>query len=104
MKILPETDIYAILSDAHSAGRGNIETARQLLEAGVRIIQYREEDFAAGRKLAECLAIREQCRRHSACFIVNDDAGLAAAVRADGLHLGQDDLPPSLARRVIGED
>ena len=101
---LPQTDIYAVLSSAHSRGRPNIEVARQLLEAGVKIIQYREKALPMRQKYAECLAIRELCRRHDACFIVNDDAGLAVAVGAGGLHLGQDDLPPAAARKIIGEE
>ena len=96
--------MYAVLSDACSAGRGNVETARLLLEAGVKIIQYREKDFPMRRKYAECMAISQLCREHDSCFIVNDDAGLAVACDADGLHLGQDDLPPEVARKVIGED
>jgi thiamine-phosphate pyrophosphorylase len=101
MKSLPETDIYAVLSNAHSLGRGNVETARLLLTAGVRIIQYREKDFTAQRKFDECLAIRDLCREYGACFIVNDDAALAAAVGADGLHIGQFDLQPAAARDLI---
>ncbi len=101
---LPETDVYAVLSDACSAGRGNVATARLLLDAGVKIIQYREKDFQMRRKYTECLTIRELCRQHDACFIVNDDAGLAVTCGADGLHVGQDDLPPGAARSIIGED
>ena len=104
MRNLPQTDIYAVLSDAHCLGRGNLETARALLEAGVKIIQYREKNFPMRRMYGECIAINRLCREHGACFIVNDDAGLAAACGAGGLHLGQDDLPPEAARRVIGED
>ena len=103
-RLLPDTDLYAILSSAHSRGRGNIETARLLLEAGVKIIQYREKDFPPRQKHAECLAIRELCREFSVCFIVNDDALLAKSVAADGLHLGQGDLDPAAARKIIGDD
>ena len=103
-KCLPDSDIYVILSDLHSAGRGNIETARLLLEAGIKIVQYREKGFQISRKYEECLAIRELCLQHDACFIVNDDAALAFAVAADGLHIGQDDLPPREARKIIGEE
>jgi thiamine-phosphate pyrophosphorylase len=103
-RFLPDTDIYAVLSSAHSLGRGNVETARLLLEAGVKIIQYREKSFSMLRKYNECLAIRELCREFGAFFIVNDDAGLALAVEADGLHLGQDDLPPAAARKTVGEE
>jgi thiamine-phosphate pyrophosphorylase len=101
---LPDTDIYAILSSAHCLGRSNVEVARRLLAARVKIIQYREKDFPMRQKYAECLAIRKLCREYDACFIVNDDAAVAAAVGADGLHLGQDDLPPAAARKVVGEE
>jgi thiamine-phosphate pyrophosphorylase len=104
MRNLPQTDIYAVLSSAHCLGRGNIETARLLLEAGVKIIQYREKDFPMRRKYEECLVIRQLCLRYGACFIVNDDTGLAVACDADGLHVGQEDLPPEAARRVLGEE
>lgn len=99
---LPETDIYGILSSAHCRGRGNVETARLLLEAGVRIIQYREKDFQTLQKYEECCAIRDLCRQHGACFIINDDALLARSVDADGLHLGQNDLTPETARIIVG--
>lgn len=104
MRGLPETDIYAVLSDACSLGRGNVMTARLLLEAGVKIIQYREKDFRYHRQLEECTAIRQLCDQHQACFIVNDDFELALAVKADGVHLGQGDLAPAEARRLIGDD
>ncbi|PPD57596.1 thiamine phosphate synthase [Dehalogenimonas etheniformans] len=103
-KNLPQTDIYAILSDACSGSRGNVETARFLLKAGIKIIQYREKDFPMRRKYEECVAISRLCREYDACFIVNDDAGLAIACGAEGLHLGQDDLPSDAARRVVGAD
>jgi thiamine-phosphate pyrophosphorylase len=103
-RTLPKSSIYAVLSDACSAGRGNVETTRLLLEAGVKIIQYREKDFPMRQKYRECLAIKQLCREHGAFFIVNDDAGLAVACDADGLHLGQDDLPPEAARRVVGDE
>lgn len=101
---LPDTDIYAVLSSMHSLGRNNIETARQLLEAGIKIIQYREKNFSSYQKHQECQDIRRLCRRHNACFIINDDAELAVASDADGLHLGPNDLPPEAARHLIGPD
>ncbi|AKG53130.1 thiaminphosphate pyrophosphorylase [Dehalogenimonas sp. WBC-2] len=85
-------------------GRGNVETAKQLLEAGVKIIQYREKSFTSRQKYIECTAIRELCCRHDACFIVNDDPYLALEVKANGLHLGQDDIAPEAARRIIGDE
>ncbi|MDO8567435.1 MAG: thiamine phosphate synthase, partial [Dehalococcoidales bacterium] len=76
---------------------------KQMLEAGVKIIQYREKEFGMLKKYRECLSIRDLCAKHDACFIVNDDVHLALAVEADGVHLGQDDLPAAVARELVGE-
>ena len=56
-----------------------------------------------GEQYRECLAIRELTRQYEACFIVNDHIDLALAVGADGVHLGQDDLPVAEARKLMGE-
>jgi thiamine-phosphate pyrophosphorylase len=101
---LPVTDLYAVLSSAHSAGRGNVRTAELLLQAGVRIIQYREKEFPFDRQLAECAEIARLSGLHNACFIVNDSLELALAAGAGGLHLGQSDLPPAVARVRLGRD
>lgn len=98
------TDIYGITTEEFCRGRGNVETARQLLAAGVRVIQYREKAKPGRRMFEECLAIRELCCEARATFIVNDHVDLALLVGADGVHVGQDDLPPREVRRLIGPD
>lgn len=72
------------------------------LTAGVRLVQYRAKEADDRSRLAEAQALRDLCARHGALFIVNDRIDLALAVDADGVHLGQDDLPPELARRLLG--
>ena len=99
----PETDIYCITASQFSLGRSNIEVVEQMMEAGIKIIQYREKDFSMLRKYRECLAIRELTTRHGACFIVNDDIHLALAVKADGVHVGQEDLPVEKVRELVGD-
>jgi thiamine-phosphate pyrophosphorylase len=86
------------------------------LVAGVRLVQYRAKDEPAGhgraevsapddrRRLGQASALRQLCHRHGALFIINDRIDLALAVDADGVHLGQGDLPPAIARRLIGPD
>ena len=96
--------IYAILSEEHSLGRSNPEVAGKLLESGVRVIQYREKDKKAGAMLEDCLAIRDMTRRAGATFIVNDHVDLAILADADGVHLGQEDLPPHAVRRLLGPE
>ncbi len=99
----PDTDLYCITASEYSLGRSNQEIVKQMLEAGVKIIQYREKEFMMLKKYRECLSIRDLCARYQACLIVNDDIHLALAVEADGVHLGQDDLPVAVARELVGE-
>ncbi len=99
----PDCDLYAITASRFSLGRPNPEVVRQMLAAGIKIIQYREKDFSLRQKYQECLAIRAMTARYQACFIVNDDIHLALAVAADGVHVGQDDLPVDKVRELVGE-
>jgi thiamine-phosphate pyrophosphorylase len=71
-------------------------------EAGVRFFQYRNKTDSRRAVYERARTLAQQCRQAEAIFIVNDHADIAAAVRADGVHLGQDDLPIDAARRVMG--
>ena len=83
------------------------------LNGGVRLVQYRAKEGSCGPdgqpitdavRLQQAQALRELCSRHGALFLVNDRIDIALAVDADGVHLGQGDLPPALARRLLGPD
>lgn len=81
-----------------------VELARQALEGGARMVQLRRKQ-ASGRELYEwALRIQELCRQHQALFIVNDRVDIALAVKADGVHLGQQDMAAALARKLLGPD
>ncbi|HZK24665.1 MAG TPA: thiamine phosphate synthase [Oscillospiraceae bacterium] len=97
-----QTDIYGITCEAMSAGRSNLETVRELLQAGVQIIQYREKEKTKREKFAQCLALSKMCKKAGALFIVNDDVDIALAAQADGVHVGQDDLPADIVRALVG--
>ncbi|MBQ3892617.1 MAG: thiamine phosphate synthase [Desulfovibrio sp.] len=102
-RILPgETDIYALTDSRLARGRSTEEQAVALLSAGVRIIQYREKHAKAGTMLEECRILRRLTREAGACFIVNDHVDIALLVEADGVHVGQDDLPVPEVRRLLG--
>jgi thiamine-phosphate pyrophosphorylase len=75
-----------------------------ILGAGVDVVQLREKDAEAGDLLRWGEGFREASERHGALFIVNDRPDAAFALDADGVHLGQDDLPPHVARELLGED
>jgi len=75
-----------------------------ILGAGVDIVQLRDKGADARRLLDVAAVFRDAARRHGALFIVNDRPDVALATEADGVHLGQDDLPPQVARGILGPD
>lgn len=103
MRALPDTDIYAITDSRLSLGRSVNDVVAALLDSGVKIIQYREKWKKAGEMLRECEALREMTRSAGAFFIVNDHISIAQLVEADGVHIGQEDLPLAKVRELVGE-
>jgi thiamine-phosphate pyrophosphorylase len=86
-------------------GRGDLaEFADAALRGGVDLLQLREKGMEARDELAALEVLADACRRHDALLAVNDRADVALAAGADVLHLGQDDLPVGVARRILGED
>lgn len=80
------------------------ETVEAAIAGGVSIVQYRSEQPYGGAAYREALPIAEICRRANVPFIVNDRIDLALALDADGVHIGQRDFPPEVARRILGPD
>ncbi|TWI75428.1 thiamine-phosphate pyrophosphorylase [Desulfobotulus alkaliphilus] len=97
------TDIYAITASEHSKGRSNIDVVRQMMDADIRLVQYREKDKSLREKYEECREIRKITKDYGVKFVVNDDVDLALMVGADGVHIGQDDWPLSAVRELVGE-
>jgi len=102
--LLPETDIYCITSEEHSKGRSNIDVVKEMIDAGIKIIQYREKEKEMGEKFEQCLKIREMTRDAGVFFVVNDHADIALMTEADGIHIGQEDLPIEAVRKMVGND
>ena len=75
-----------------------------VLEAGADIVQLREKDAEAGDLLRWSKDFRAAADRFGALFVMNDRPDVAIAAGADGVHLGQNDLPPAVARRLIGPE
>ena len=98
--------VYGITAEKFSRGRSNIEVAREMIKGGCGIIQYREKlpDKTFAEMLAECRPIRALTREAGVIFIVNDYPDLAILADADGVHVGQDDFPPTEVRKLIGPD
>ena len=100
----PDTDIYCITDERHARGRDNIEVVKQMIDAGVKCIQYREKEKDMADKYKQCLKIRKLTREAGVFFIVNDHVDLALLVEADGIHVGQEDFPIEAVRKLVGEN
>jgi len=74
------------------------------ITGGVDVVQLRDKELDARPLLARAALARDVCRDHGVPFILNDRPDLALEVDADGVHVGQDDAPPALARRLLGPD
>jgi thiamine-phosphate pyrophosphorylase len=74
------------------------------IAGGVDVVQLREKELEARPLLARAAMVAEVCRAHGVPFVLNDRPDLALEVGADGVHVGQDDAPPALARRILGPD
>ena len=91
---------YYFITDTGLSREGNVSDVRSALAAGVRIVQYRAKEVSTRMMLAEAAELKRLCQ--GAVFLVNDRVDVALAVDADGVHLGQDDLPYETARRLLG--
>ena len=96
---------YPILDPEIAARHGvdPVAAAEQILEGGAKILQFRHKDFFSREVFAQLERVAELCRDAGVMFVVNDRADLAAITGA-ALHLGQDDLTPSAARKVVGAE
>ncbi|OEF96181.1 thiamine phosphate synthase [Desulfuribacillus alkaliarsenatis] len=102
--IILNTDLYGITAEEYSRGRSNIEVVKKMIEADIKVIQYREKDKKNLYKYQECLEIRKLTADAGVIFIVNDDIDIAMAVEADGVHIGQEDMPISAVRSLIPDN
>jgi thiamine-phosphate pyrophosphorylase len=96
--------LYIILDPSVDPARPLVEVLMAAAEAGASLFQYRNKSAAMKDAYAEALLLRQAAAKAGVLFIVNDRCDLALAVDADGVHLGQDDLPVDLARKVMGPD
>ncbi len=93
--------LYIIIDAAVAQGRDEVEIAREALAGGARLLQLRDKTQEKGLQLPIAEALQRLCRERGAPFIVNDHVDLALAAAADGVHVGQKDLPVSVVRRLV---
>ncbi|HET7343674.1 MAG TPA: thiamine phosphate synthase [Methylomirabilota bacterium] len=96
-----DPSLYVILDRGAARGRDLGDLLEATLAGGCRMVQLREKEWPSGRLLPLAERLRARCAAAGATFIVNDRVDLALAVGADGVHVGQDDLPARLARPLL---
>lgn len=104
MKPVIDYSIYLVTDEACLHGRPLLECVQEALAAGVTLVQYRAKAADGGVLYAEACRLKELCDKYNVPLIINDRLDIALAVGAAGVHLGQDDLPCAVARRLLGED
>jgi thiamine-phosphate pyrophosphorylase len=95
------TPLYVILDRGAVGGRDLVPVLDAVLAGGCRVVQLREKTMPLADLYPVAQALRRRCREAGCLFIVNDRVDLALAVEADGVHVGQDDLPAREARRLL---
>jgi thiamine-phosphate pyrophosphorylase len=96
--------LYVIIDTPALGGQSHLEVAGQAIRGGARVIQLRDKEHSKKELLSIAQELRALCAEQDVLFIINDYLDIALAVDADGLHVGQNDLPVKLARRLLPID
>lgn len=94
--------LYLITQQSLAAGRSTVEVVREALQGGAQVVQLRDKGLTARELLTIGEQVRQLTRAAGVPLIINDRVDLAIALDADGVHLGQDDIPAPVARRLLG--
>ncbi len=95
--------LYFLVDPEHTAGRDPVEVCRLALRGGAALIQYRDKLHDKGDQLPVVERLLALCRGFAVPLLINDHVDLALAAGADGVHVGQHDLPVAVARRLLPE-
>ena len=93
--------LYVIIDPEVAGDRPEDEIARQAIEGGATLLQWRDKQREKGLQLPLARRLKEICTRAGVPLIINDHVDLALAAEADGVHVGQKDLPVSIVRRLM---
>ena len=96
--------LYLVTDPVLHGGRGVESTCEEALKAGVKFVQLRDKEASTRSLYDSARILRNLCNRYSSYFVVNDRIDVAMAVKADGVHLGQSDMPVYAARSIMGPE
>lgn len=102
--LIPRLLLHVLTDRDWSRGRPMLGVAAEALDGGATVIQLRDKLASTRTLIAEGQALRALTRERGALLIVNDRVDVALAIDADGAHVGQDDMPATLARRLLGPE
>lgn len=100
LELFSKIDLYPVISSEFCTGRPPLYVLEQIAEGGARIVQLREKNLSAKELYSLALKYREITSKYNMLFIMNDHTDIALAVNADGVHLGQDDMPLEAAEKI----
>ncbi len=100
MRSLNDVDLYPVITEAFCGGRSSEMVLQEVLKGGARMVQLREKEMSKRQFYEVACRYRALTADHGTILIINDHLDVAMAVGADGVHIGQDDLPLTAARKV----
>lgn len=95
-----EADLYLVITKEFTAGRGTLRVLEEAADAGIRLVQLREKSITKKELFHLAEQFRKICDRYDITMIMNDHIDIALLTGADGVHIGQDDLPLEQAVRL----
>ena len=98
---LEDCKIYLVTNEKSCNGKDFYDCVERAIKGGVKIVQLREKNISAKEFYEKALKVKEVCKRYGVLFIINDRMDIAQAVKADGVHLGQSDMPIEKAREIL---
>jgi len=96
--------LYAITDSHWTKNKPLASQVEEAILGGATIIQYREKELKGQEKKNDAQAVQEVCKKYNVPFLINDDVQLALDINADGVHLGQSDMDPAEARKLLGQN
>lgn len=97
----PNLTLYLVTDDRFFQDRDLVSTIESAIRGGITALQYRFKNKSTRQMYEELLVLRELTKRYGVDLVVNDRVDLALAVEADGVHVGQEDLPPDIVRKLV---
>ncbi len=96
--------LYAVTDQAWTGEKTLYEQVKEALEGGVTIVQLREKNLHGQALIDEAKQLAELCHQYGVKLIIDDDVDVVLASGADGVHVGQNDMPPEEVRKILGPD